>query len=110
RVRASVQVGTTRVPSRAFLLAVGVLVVGAVAVIGGADLGRTIQVSGALFVAGLLVLEGRLWGRSSREVTCILLRHLRRPKRLRLDPLLLTLPAETGVALGERRPRWQARG
>ena len=107
RVRASVQLGTTRVPARAFLLAATVLVLGGVAVVGGANLLRTVYVASGLIVVGLLVLEGRLWGRSTPAIAALLLRHLRRPKRLRLDPLLLTLPAESATALVERRPRWK---
>jgi hypothetical protein len=109
RVRPSIQVAGTRVPARGFLLGVGVLFLGGMAVILGADLERTLWITGSLALIGLLLLEGRLWGRSTREVALIVGRHLCRPRRMRLTCAVIVLPpeAEQAPAVVVRRPRWQ---
>jgi hypothetical protein len=107
RVRSSIQLSSTRVPARAFLIVAGLIFCGGLMIVGGADLLRTARLIGALIIVGLLVFELRCWGRSSREVTHILTRHYRRPRQVRLDPLLLTLPLETEAVSAARAPRWQ---
>lgn len=107
RVRASVTIGNTRVSARAFLLAVGLLVGGALAVLMGAALTPTVQCLGVLLVGGLLLLEGRVWGRSIPAVGRIMLRHLRRPRHMRRVPILRTLPTDDPKITPARRPRWQ---
>jgi hypothetical protein len=107
RVRSSIQLSSTRVPARAFLIVAGLIFCGGLMIVGGADLLRTVKLIGALIIVGLLVFELRCWGRSSREVTHILTRHYRRPRQVRLDPLLLTLPLEAEVVSAARAPRWQ---
>jgi O-antigen/teichoic acid export membrane protein len=111
RVRASVQVGGQRIPALGFILVAGVVFVGGLFVVFGANLERTVWlvVGGAL--GGLVVVEGRLWGRSAREVVRIVLRHYRRRRRLRRAPIIVALPAEpTGTSTPVRRPRWMEGG
>lgn len=108
RVRASIQLSSTRVPARAFLIVAGLIFVGGLAVVAGADLMRTIKITGVLIVIGLVVFELRCWGRSTRQVGRILLRHIQRPRQVRLEPITITLPAETRAATPARRPRWQS--
>ena len=107
RVRASVQLGGTRVPARAFLICAGLLFVGGMLVVAGADLLRTVRLTGAEIVLALAVFELRCWGRSTREVARILIRHACRPRRLRLERSLVMLPPEALMAELSRRPRWQ---
>ena len=108
RVRASIQLSSTRVPARAFLIVAGLIFVGGLMIVAGADLMRTVKLTAGLIIIGLIVFELRCWGRSTHEVGRILLRHYRRPHHLRLDPLLISLPAEVSAAPAARRPRWQA--
>jgi hypothetical protein len=107
RVRSSIQLSSTRVPARAFLIVAGLIFCGGLMIVAGAELIRTIKLTGALIVIGLLVFELRCWGRSTREVGRILARHYRRQGRLRLEPLMLSLPAEIHPISVARRPRWQ---
>jgi hypothetical protein len=78
RVRSSIQVASTRIPARAFLIAAGLIFVGGLIVVAGADILKTIKLTGVLIVIGLAVFEMRCWGRSTTEVTRLLLRHVRR--------------------------------
>jgi hypothetical protein len=107
RVRSSIQIASTRVPARAFLIVAGVIFCGGLLIVGGADLLWTVKLTGVLILVGLTVFELRCWGRSTREVAYILVRHYRRQRRLRLEPLRLTLPAEVHIIPVARRPRWQ---
>ncbi len=107
RVRASIQLGGTRVPARAFLICASLLFAGGLLVVAGADLLRTVRLTGAGIVLALAVFELRCWGRSTREVARILVRHARRPRRLRLERSVVMLPPEVSVAELPRRPRWQ---
>lgn len=107
RVRASITIANKRMPLQMFLLVVGTLCAGGLAVIGGADLSRTVRVVGALIVLGLLIFELRVWGRSTRAAIGILLRHIRRPRQLRPGQLTIALPPEVHTAPAARRPRWQ---
>lgn len=108
RVRSSIQISSTRVPARAFLIVAGLIFCGGLMIVAGAELVRTVRLTGALIVLSLLIFELRCWGRSTREVGRILLRHYRRPRRLRFAPLLIALPAEIQLPPVTRRPRWQA--
>src|SRR5437868_13026961 len=108
RVRQSIQIASTRVPARAFLIGAGLIFAGGLMiVVGGADLIKTIWLVCGLMLVSLIVFELRLWGRSTREVARILVRHYRRPRQLRCEPLMPTLPAEATSASTARRPRWQ---
>ncbi|NWG20226.1 MAG: hypothetical protein HXY39_07840 [Chloroflexi bacterium] len=108
RVSASVQLAGMRVPARAFLMTAGLIATGGIAITLGADIERAIWSTGGLILGGLLVTEGRLWGRSSREVITIVWRHMSRRQRLRLARPLVTLPPEPPVAATVMpRPRWQ---
>ena len=107
RVRSSIQISSTRVPARAFLIVAGLIFCGGLMIVAGADLMRAVRLTSGLILLGLLVFELRCWGRSTREVGRILVRHYRRPRRLRLAPLMVTLPAEIQPASIMRRPRWQ---
>ncbi len=109
RLRASVQIASVRLPARAFLMGIGVMAVGGIAISLGADIERTIWVSGGLIVIGLAMLEGRVWGRSSRDAAGIVWRRLNQPKRLRIGQSRVTLPPEESLApaLAIQPPRWQ---
>jgi hypothetical protein len=107
RVRSSIQISTTRVPARAFLIVAGSIFCGGLLVVGGADLLQTVRLIGACIVIGLLLFEFRCWGRSMGAVSQILIQHYRRPRGLRLDPLQLMLPAETGERKPSRQLRWK---
>lgn len=107
RVRPSIQVASTRIPARAFLIAAGLIFVGGLMVVAGADILKTIKLTGVLIVIGLFMFELRCWGRSTSEVTRLLIRHVRRCHRLRLEPRGITLPPETSTTPTLRRPRWQ---
>ena len=61
----------------------------------------------ALIVVGLLLFELRCWGRSTSEISYILIRHYRRQPQVRLERQLLTLPLEIEVVSAMRVPRWQ---
>ena len=108
RVRSSIQLASARIPARAFVIAAGLIFIGGLMVVAGADILKTIKLAGVMIVIALAVFELRCWGRSMREVTQILLRHVRRTHRLRLEPVILILPPETSPAPLLRRPRWQA--
>ncbi len=108
RVRSSIQLASARVPARAFLITAGLIFGGGVLIVAGADVVRTAKDISALIVLGLFIFEFRCWGRSMSEVVRILIRHARRSRRLRLEPRLVALSAETGTAQALRRPRWQA--
>ena len=105
RVRSSIQLSSTRVPARAFLIGAGLIFGGGLMVVAGADLMRTLKLTGILIIVSLIVFELRCWGRSTREVGRILARHYRRPRQLRLDPSLIALPLETEVVSSTRMPR-----
>ncbi len=107
RVRPSIQISSTRIPARAFLIVAGLLFCGGLLIVGGADLMRTVRLTGGLILIGLAVFELRCWGRLMQEVMQILIRHVLRPHRLRLDVVMLTLPPEVSVNHTMQRPRWQ---
>ncbi len=107
RVRSSIQLSSTRVPARAFLIVAGLIFCGGLMIVAGAELMRTIQLTGALIIIGLVMFELRWWGRSTREVGRIVVRHYWRQRRLRLEPIMLMLPAEIQPMIVARRPRWQ---
>ena len=107
RVRSSVQVAGTRLPARAFLIAAGLTFIGGLMIVAGADIMKTVKLTGVLTVLGLLVFELRCWGRSTTELTRLLLRHAWRRHRLRLEPQHILLPPETSSMPTLRRPRWQ---
>ena len=107
RVRSSIQISSTRIPARAFLIVARLIFCGGLLIVGGADLMRTVRLMGALILIALAVFELRCWGRSMREVVQILIQHGLRPRRLRLDVVMLTLPPEVGVNHTMQRPRWQ---
>jgi hypothetical protein len=107
RVRSSIQLASTRVPARAFLIVAGLIFCGGLMIVAGAELMRTIQLTGALIVVGLVVFELRWWGRATRQVGRILARHYRRQGQLRLEPIMLALPAEIQPTIVARHPRWQ---
>lgn len=107
RVRSSIQIASTRIPTRAFLIAAGLIFIGGLLVVAGADLVKTSQLTGVAIVIGLVVFELRCWGRSTVEVTRILLQHARQTHRLCLEPIILILPPETNPVPLLRRPRWQ---
>jgi hypothetical protein len=108
RVRSSIQVAGTRVPASAFLTVMGGGFAGMVGVILGADFERVVWATGTLVLGGLLIVEGRLWGRSSHEVAAIVVRHARRQRRMRLGQQTIVLPGESrGMAGVPRRPRWE---
>ena len=54
RVRASIQLASTRVPARAFLLVAAVLFLGGLLVIAGADVMQTVKLTSALILLSLL--------------------------------------------------------
>jgi hypothetical protein len=107
RVRSSIQLASWRVPARAFLIGAGLIFLGALMIVAGADLLRTVKLIGVLIVLSLIVFELRCWGRSIREVARILIRHYRRPQQFRLDPRMLAFSAETSAAPTTRPPRWK---
>ncbi len=110
RLRASVQIAGMRLPARSFLMIVGVMAIGGIAISLGAAIERTLWLSGGLILTGLAALEGRIWGRSSRDAAGIVWRHLNRPKRLRATQPQANLPPEASMpAPSLQRPRWQRR-
>lgn len=111
RLRASVQIAGIRLPARSFLMSIGVITVGGIAISLGANIERAIWVSGGLIFIGLAVLEGRVWGRSSCEAVGIVWRHLNRPRRLRATQPQAILPPEASLmpAPPLQRPHWQRR-
>jgi hypothetical protein len=108
RVRSSIQISSTRVPARAFLIVATLIFCGGLLIIGGADLLRTVKLTGALMIIALLLFEFRCWGRSMSEVGSILARHFRRLRQLGLEPILLTLPAAPSSVSTIRQPRWRS--
>ncbi|HWQ13906.1 MAG TPA: hypothetical protein VNL77_13995 [Roseiflexaceae bacterium] len=111
RVRASVQIASQRVPAKGFILVAGVVFIGGMLVVFGTDLERVVWVVGIIVAIGLIVIEGRLWGRSSQEIARIVMRHYRRSRRLRRAPITLTLPPEAAsTSVAARRPRWMEEG
>src|SRR5581483_2739274 len=106
RVRSSIQLASARIPARAFVIAAGLIFIGGLLVVAGADLVKTSQMTGVAVVIGLVVFELRCWGRSTIEVTRILLHHMRQDHRVRLEPVIVILPPETNPAPLLRRPRW----
>lgn len=107
RVQSSIQISSTRVPARAFLIVATLIFCGGLLIVGGADLLRTVKLTGAMIIMGLLLFEFHCWDRSMGEVGSILVRHYRRPRRLRLDPIVLTLPAAPSSVSAVRQPRWR---
>jgi hypothetical protein len=107
RVRSSIQLSSTRVPARTFLIVAGLIFGGGLMVVAGADVVRTLKLTGILIIVSLIVFELRCWGRSMREIARILARHYRRQSQLRLDPSLIRLPLEKEVVSAARAPRWQ---
>ncbi|MGB9751216.1 MAG: hypothetical protein C0183_21285 [Roseiflexus castenholzii] len=109
RLRASVQIAGMRLPARSFLMIVGVMALGGIAISLGADIERTIWISGGAIFVGLALLEGRIWGRSSHDAARIVWRHLNRPKQIRANqPQVVLLPEASALpALMPQRPRWQ---
>lgn len=108
RVRSSVQLAGQRISARVFWLGVGVLFCGGLLLIVGFGLNGIVRLGGAVFVLGLLVFEVRWSGRSTLEFVRILIRYARRPRELRLEQLLISLPPETQAVATPPRPRWQA--
>jgi hypothetical protein len=106
-VRSSIQISSTRVPSRAFLIVAGLIFCGGLMIVAGAELLRTVKLTSVLIIIGLLVFEMRCWGRSTREVVRIVLRHYRRPRQVRLEPQRFALPIERAGVSAIRAPRWQ---
>jgi hypothetical protein len=107
RIRASIQLASTRVPARAFLLVAGLIFVGGLLIVAGAELMGTVKLIGALILVSLAMFEIQCWGRSTREVARIIWRHYRRPRQLQLEALLVIVPNEISRASYPRRPRWQ---
>lgn len=83
RVRSSIQLSSTRVPARAFLIGAGLIFCGGLMIVAGADLIGTVKLIGILIIVSLIVFELRCWGRSTREVGRILARHYRTAARAR---------------------------
>ena len=106
RVRSSIQLSSTRVPARAFLIVAGLIFLGGLMVVAGADLLKTVKLVGVLIIIGLVVFELRCWGRSTRDVARILVRHYRRPRQLQFEPQLISIPIEIATVATARRPRW----
>lgn len=110
RLHASVQVAGMRAPARAFLMTIGCVAGGGIAVTLGADIERTIYTVGGLIIFGTTVLEGRLWSRSAHELAPVIWRYLRRPKYMRLARTRIVLRAEKPPHVNIiRRPHWQAK-
>lgn len=107
RVNASVQVAGQRLPARGFLVVASVILLAGVAVVLGADVERAVWAAGVAALAGLVLVEGRLWGRSTREVARIATRHALRGGLLRRTPVVRSLPPLPSEApMPARRPRW----
>jgi hypothetical protein len=107
RVRPSIQISSTRVPARAFLIVAGLIFLGGLMTVAGADLMQTVRLTGALIILALVLFELRCWGRSVPQVARILIRHYRRARQVRLDPVSVMVPMEAGTDTVTRRPRWQ---
>ena len=107
RIRASIQLASTRVGARAFVIVAGLIFVGGLLIVAGAELMGTVKLIGALIIVSLFMFELQCWGRSTREVARIVWRHYRRPHQLRSESRLLTVPNEISRASHLRRPRWQ---
>jgi hypothetical protein len=106
RVRSSVQVAGQRLPATGFLLVAGTVFLGGLAVVFGAELERTIWGVAIAALIGLVVVEGRLYGRSSREVAQLIARHYQRTGTLRRTPTTIMLRPEPMNAQSARLPRW----
>ena len=107
RIRASVQIAGQRLPARGFILVAGVVFLGGVAVVFGTDIQNTLWSVATVALTGLVLVEGRLWGRSSQEIARILGKHFQRPHLLRHAPVTIVLPVEVSRAqIGARLPRW----
>jgi hypothetical protein len=107
RVRASLQIGGTRLPARSFVLLMALLLVSGIAIARGADLVGTAQVAGVLAAAGMTLLEGRWWGYSSAALAGLLLTHIARPRTLELSSRFTSLPPQGDTAPTMRRPLWR---
>ncbi|MEN9935043.1 MAG: hypothetical protein RLZZ387_1622 [Chloroflexota bacterium] len=108
RVRASLQVASTRLPARSFVLLMALVLVGGLAVARGADLTTTAQSLGAVAAVSITALEGRWWGYSTWALAWMAAAHLARPGQLELGPQEIALPPEAPSAPVSRRPRWHA--
>jgi hypothetical protein len=106
RVRSSVQVAGQRLPATGFLLVAGTVFLGGLAVVFGAELERTIWGVAIAALIGLVVVEGRLYGRSSREVARLIARHYQRTGTLRRTPTTIVLRLELTNSQPARLPRW----
>jgi len=107
RVRGTVVVGHTRLPLRVFLIGAGFGAVAALLVVLGAPIAR-VALSAPVCGITLLMVEGSWAGRSTRAVIEIGLAHLFRPRRLRLQPVALVLPADQAQSSG-RAIRWASK-
>ncbi len=68
---------------------------------------NTATVLGVIGVTGWAALETRCWGYGTMEFGRIVLRHLQRPHRLVVEPIMIMLPVEEPAVAVSRRPRWQ---
>ncbi|HMO56333.1 MAG TPA: hypothetical protein PKA05_07970 [Roseiflexaceae bacterium] len=94
RIHASLQIAGIRVPLGSFVIALGALLIGGIAIVTGADPAPTIQrlTCAAAIVIGLR--EARFWGYGSGTLLLMLCTALLRPGQLELRPLLVDLPPE----------------
>jgi hypothetical protein len=106
RVRASVQIASTRLPARSFVLVMACLLVGGIGVARGADLTATAQWLGLIAGAGIALLEGRWWGYSTLAFARVLAAHLTRPSRLELERPEIVVAPEIIPPKSALRPRW----
>jgi hypothetical protein len=107
RVRSSVQVAGQRLPATGFLLVAGTVFLGGLAIVFGADIERTVWFVALVALAGLILVEGRVYGRSSREVVRLVVRHYRRPVYLRrMRATVVLQPLATNSQQPARLPRW----
>lgn len=107
RVRASLQMANTRLPARSFVLVMGCVLVGGIAVARGADLIAVAQWLSLVAGVGIVLLEGSWWGYSTWAFVRLVAAHLSRPGQLELERPEITLPPETATHALPRRPRWQ---
>jgi hypothetical protein len=84
RVRASVQLGGTRLPARVFVMLMALFLIGAVAIARGAALAETAQVLGLIAALGGAALEGRWWGYSTAQLARVAATHIGRRGTLEL--------------------------
>lgn len=92
RVRSSVVVGQTRMPLRAFLIVVGFAVLLTLSLMAGTALRTAVLALLPLLIGTLVIVEGTWGGRSSRGLLRIGVRHILRPKHLRLQRPLVVVP------------------